>query len=357
MKSGKTLTELATHVDTMRLQMRDYRVAQNVLAMDADLNLGTPSAPGLLIKPNETMHAQMADRLGVPAKYYNRMRAEAPELLRTNVNEWLSRGQDKKFLRTYADQADSGVLTGRAFLSNGYRPLDNYDLMTALVPPMLSAGVQVVSSEVTEQKLYIQAIAQEFEAKIYSPNTHQRIDDILKIGLIASNSEVGGGSLTIRALVWRKVCTNGLIITDDLPGFKQVHIGRVDSDVNADVLSTTTKRLTDAAIWSKANDVIKAAISQATLDKIAQRLNAIAGVNLQNPEKAVELVAEKFDLIEDERAAVMRNLIAGGDVSQWGLTNAVTGLANDAVSYDRAVELETIGGKVAAMTPNQFGNN
>jgi hypothetical protein len=100
-----------------------------------------------------------------------------------------------------------------------------------------------------------------------------------------------------------------------------------------------------------------AAISQATLDKITDRLNVIAGVELQNPEKAVELVAEKFDLVEDERAAIMKNLISGGDVSQWGLTNAVTALANDVASYDRAVELETIGGKVAGLSANQFGNN
>lgn len=362
MKAGKTISELASHVSELRNRVRDYRLPQKFLRMNPDdltLRTDTTQTPTeLTINPSRLMHDQLAERLGIPTRYYQKMMTETPRLLSANVNEWLTRGNgDKRLLRTYAQHDAGGVLNGRAFLGGTYRPLDNYDLMTALVPPMLAAGVKIVSSEVTESKLYIQAIAQDIKSRVVSPGTHNRIDDVLNIGLIASNSEVGGGSLSIRALVFRQVCSNGLVISEDLPGFKQVHIGRVDSDVAGNILSDQTRKLTDAAVWSKANDVIKAAISQATLDRITDRLNAIAGVKLENPEKAVELVAERFDLVEDERAAVMRNLISGGDVSQWGLTNAVTALANDVASYDRAVELETIGGKVAGLPAQVFGNN
>lgn len=377
MKSGKTINELAQHVTDLRTRARDYRFPQKFLRMNPDdltLRTDTTQTPTeLTIKPSRLMHDQLAERLGIPARYYQKMMTETPRLLSANVNEWLTRGNgEKRLLRTYAntfenipDGAGGRVdiptlkepLTGRAFLGGTYRPLDNFDLIAALVPPMMAAGVKIISSEVTESRLYIQAIAQDIKSRVVVPGTHNKIDDVLNIGLIASNSEVGGGALTIKALVFRQVCSNGLVISEDLPGFKQVHIGRLDSDDLGSLLSTDTKRLTDAATWSRANDVIKAAISQATLDKITERLSAIAGVTLQNPEKAVELVAEKFDLIEDERAAVMRNLIAGGDVSQWGLTNAVTALANEVASYDRAVELETIGGKVAGLSASQFGNN
>jgi hypothetical protein len=368
MKAGKTISELAAHVTAQRDLIRDYRIPQKMLRMDPQtMHLVTDAAQtntALRIAPNQLMHAQIAERLGIPGRYYTKMMQETPELLSRNVNEWLTRGNgEKRFLRTFAPASAANLgetgdtLTGRAFLGSTYRPLDNFDLISALVPPMLESGVKVVSSEVTESRLYIQAVAQEIKSRVVSPGTHNRIDDVLNIGLIASNSEVGGGSLSIRALVFRQVCTNGLVISEDLPGFKQVHIGRGDLEVDDKILSTETKKLRDAAIWAKARDVIKAAISQATLDKVTDRLNAIAGVKLQNPERAVELVAERFDLIEDERAQIMRNLIEGGDVSQWGLTNAVTALANEVASYDRAVELEEIGGKVAGMAAQAFGNN
>lgn len=367
MKSGKTINELAETVADLRTRIRDYRLPQKFLRMNpADLTIGTDltqTTTDLRIKPSKLMHDQLAERLGIPSRYYQKMMTDAPTLLTANVNEWLTRGNgDKRFLRTYVETgadgslADERNLVGRAFLGSTYRPLDNYDLMSALVPPMLAAGVKVVSSEITESRLYIQAIAQDIKSRVVVPGTHNKIDDVLNIGLIASNSEVGGGSLSIRALVFRQVCSNGLVISEDLPGFKQVHIGRADLDDDQH-LSQQSKTLRDAAIWSRAQDVMKAAVSQATLDRITERLNAIAGVTLKDPQKAVELVAERFDLVEDERAAVMRNLIAGGDVSQWGLTNAVTALANEVPSYDRAVELETIGGKVAGLHASAFGNN
>jgi hypothetical protein len=367
MKSGKTISELASHVSDLRTRVRDFRIPGSALRMNpADLSLVTDTAKvaaDLRIKPNRLMHEQLAERLGIPTRYYQKMMGETPELLARNVNEWLTRGNgEKRFVRTFVETTEDGSvkdernLVGRAFLGSTYRPLDNFDLMTAIVPPMLGAGVEITSSEVTESRLYIQAVAKHIKSRVVVPGTHNRIDDILNIGIVVSNSEVGNGSLSVRALVFRQVCSNGLVISDDLPGFKQVHIGRADTE-DEKYLSTDTKKLRDAATWSRAQDVINAAISQATLDKITDRLNVIAGVTLQNPEKAVELVAEKFDLIEEERAAIMRNLISGGDVSQWGLTNAVTALANDVASYDRAVELETIGGKVAGLSANQFGNN
>jgi len=362
MKAGKTISELASHVNDLRTRVRDYRLPGSALRMGDDLTLSTVgTTTNLRINPNKMMHDQIAERLGIPVRYYQKMMAETPELLSRNVNEWLTRGNgEKRFVRTYHPGTDESTgmatLTGRAFLGSTYRPLDNYDLMAALVPPMLGAGVEVVSSEVTESRLYIQAIARHIKSRVVVPGTHNRIDDVLNIGLIASNSEVGNGSLSIRALVFRQVCSNGLVISEDLPGFKQVHIGRADVD-DEKYLSDSTRKLRDASLWSRAQDVIKAAISQATLDKITDRLNTIAGVELANPERAVELVAEKFDLIEDERAAVMKNLIAGGDVSQWGLTNAVTALANSVASYDRAVDLETIGGKIAGLPGSTFGAN
>lgn len=381
MKAGKTISELAQHVSDLRTQIRDYRLPQKFLRMDPEtLTLRTDrtqTETDLTIKPNRLMHDQLAEKLGIPARYYQKMMAETPRLLTANVNEWLTRGNgEKRFLRTYAPDnrvlgemgdaphspslGETGVLTGRAFLGGTYRPLDNYDLVSSIVPPMLDLGAEIVSSEVTESRLYIQAITRKFKSRVVVPGRHDRIDDVLHMGVIVSNSEVGGGALSIRALLHRQVCNNGAVIAEDLPGFKQVHIGRVTADDSANAeqhFSEQTRKLRDATIWSKAQDVLKAALSQATLDKITDRINAIAGVELKNPEASVEVVAERFGLVEDERAAVMKHLIAGGDVSQWGLTNAVTRLAHDVASYDRSVELEEIGGKIAGLPAQVLGNN
>ena len=48
------------------------------------------------------------------------------------------------------------------------------------------------------------------------------------------------------------------------------------------------------------------------------------------------------------------NLIRDADYSQWGLVNAITAAANDHPSYDRAVELQTLGGRVLALKPSDW---
>lgn len=362
MKAGLTLPEIAMTLTDLRARVRDFRVPQNALLMNPE-TLRLQNDPRLVrteveIAPTPLMHEQIAERLGIPFRYYSRMQTETPDLLAANVNRWLGSSADKRFLRTYAEQDSGGSrLTGRAFLGSTYRPLDNYDLIAAVSGPMIEAGVEVESAQVTERRLYVQAVARHIKSRVVVPGAHDRIDDILNIGVVVSNSEVGAGSLSVRALVYRQVCTNGLVVSEDLPGFKQVHIGGAGEGSGEEYLSTATRQLRDAAIWARTRDVIRAAISQATLDKVTAKINEAAGVKLANPEGAVDLVVERYDLTNDERAGVMRNLIEGADVSKWGLVNAVTALANTAENYDRAVELETVGGKILALGAETFGRN
>ena len=70
---------------------------------------------------NPLAHQQIASRLGIPIKYYQRMQAEAPALLDENVNNLLEQTPAKRMVRVM----DGNV---RAFLSDLYRRLDNYSM-------------------------------------------------------------------------------------------------------------------------------------------------------------------------------------------------------------------------------------
>ena len=70
--------------------------------------------------------------------------------------------------------------------------------------------------------------------------------------------------------------------------------------------------------------------------------------------KAVEVLAKKVGLTKGESSDVLRHLIQGGDLSQYGLYNAVTRTAEDAVSYDRATDIEGLGQKVIDLTVREW---
>jgi hypothetical protein len=67
----------------------------------------------------------------------------------------------------------------------------------------------------------------------------------------------------------------------------------------------------------------------------------------------VEATARRrLTLTDDEKSSVLGHLILGGDVSAWGLANAVTRTAEDLADYDRAIELEAAGGRVIEKGPS-----
>lgn len=61
-------------------------------------------------------------------------------------------------------------------------------------------------------------------------------------------------------------------------------------------------------------------------------------------EQSVKALGKSYSLTQDEQDNILRHLITDGDLSHYGLTNAITRSAQDATSYDRAIELEEIGG-------------
>ena len=166
---------------------------------------------------SETAHRQIADRLSIPFKYYERMRLDYPELLDNNLNGWLTKTPDKRMLRTLDGKR-------RAFLSDRYRRLDNLELVDHVLPVIASMkGCEIVSSAVTESRLYLKVINKAMKSEIVP-------GDILQAGFVISNSEIGLGALKVEPLVYRLVCKNGLISKDY--SHKKYHTGKQVEDTD-----------------------------------------------------------------------------------------------------------------------------
>ena len=78
-------------------------------------------------------------------------------------------------------------------------------------------GYSVESCEVTENRLYLKILNKRLEMEV-------RKGDIVQAGVMISNSEVGLGAVSVQPLVYRLVCTNGLLVNDF--GERKNHVGR-----------------------------------------------------------------------------------------------------------------------------------
>ena len=286
----------------------------------------------------ELAHQQIASRLNIPFRYYAKMQSEAPDLLDQNVNRWLNQNPERRMIR---------VLDGkvRAFLSDRYRRLDNFELCAAVLPVINEMKNSVIEScEVTPTHLYLKVVNRRLKAEV-------KVGDVIQAGFVVSNSEVGLGSLRVEPLVFRLVCKNGLICKDMAQ--KKYHVGRqvyLSDDSAYELYSEETLAQDDKAFFMKVQDVVRSAVDEARFMLTVNKMREATQIPLKHePVKAVELLADKFQLTESERGDILRQLFMGADNSRYGLVNAVTAASKIAKTYERATDLERIGGEILAL--------
>ena len=342
MKQGKSLPELGKELQRQRLNRQDFLADTRSIEMQSDsfgssLRLSVDDQP-LTFSVGEIAHQQIAARLNIPFRYYQKMQLYAPHLLDQNVNTWFAESPERRMIRVL----DGNV---RAFLSDRYRRLDNLELCAAVLPVINEMkGANIESCEVTPSHLYIKVVNRKIKAEV-------RVGDVVQAGFVVSNSEVGLGSLRVEPLVFRLVCKNGLICKDLAQ--KKYHVGRQVnlSDNSAyEVFSDETLAQDDKAFFMKVQDIVRVAVDEAKFMLTVDKMREATQIPLEhNPVKSVELLADKFLLTENERGDILRQLFIGGDNSRYGLINAVTSASKIAKSYERSTDLERIGGEILAL--------
>ncbi len=349
MKIGRSLTDLATEIDRPAKSKQDFIAGTDQLNVVPLMNEGHPrlelAVAGHGQFPMRDLPlTQIGERTGIPTKYLRRMADEAPELLGTNVNHWFRQQPGRRMVRTLDGQV-------RAFLSDKYQRIDHFDVANTVLPVLREVpGLTIRSCEITEQRLYIKATTNAISREIKS----RRVGDVVEAGVMISNSEIGLGAVNISPFALFLVCLNGAVRDG---GRRWNHIGRraEEQDNPYLLLSDETRQADDRAQLLMIRDTLKSAL---TADLFDRWLHKVQGTTEQRLEgdvtMAVKVLANNLGLTNNEHDSVLRHLIEGGDLTQYGLFNAVTRTAEDSENYDRATELETLGTRVIDLTPGEW---
>lgn len=314
--------------DTRRMSWAD----DGTLTLDVEDGVHT-------FAPSDHMRGQVSNDTGIPKRYFDRMGSTAPALLATNVNHWFASEPNRRMVRGY--RTDDGTYLGRAFLSDGYRRLDNIDVVKKLLPEFQNIGttVEFHQAAITDTKLYVRAIFPTMLSAV-------KVGDPVCWGVQITNSEVGSGTLGITGFVNRLACTNGMTVDRVL---NKRHVGRrIEGE---GVLSDEALAADDKAFWLAARDLLRAAISEARFNEVVEQLReTVTGEKIVAPIQATEVLQKQFSLTDEEREAVLASLVSEGDLTQWGALNAVTAAAKKAETFDRQAEMEAIGWEIANLS-------
>lgn len=262
-----------------------------------------------LLQPNEWAASQLCSKVGIPAGYFERCPSNLKD---EQFNYWLG-----KYRRECGDRDPSWLLrvhnsSLRGVLSSRYSPLDN-SVLVGHLERLQDSSMVVQSVEVTDVS---------FHLRLVKPMTQRpaRVGDELFAGVHIANSEVGLRAVTVDALVYRKVCTNGLIVTTSGGSlFKKRHVGIRPEDLQ-DALPTA----------------LSASMREAEMG--LERFVAATAQPVSDPNAAIRSLAKQHQLSE---VFVERSLheLAKEHVSvqetKYGLINALTGAARESAPDER----------------------
>lgn len=338
-----TYDEFTTELARRKDAKRDYLADTSLMEVDyttspthPQLNVGGAVSESFSLSSHA--QRQISTRLRVPWRYYQRMRDQHPDILETCVNGLLHREPETRMLRTLDG-------TVRAFLSPRFRRLDDDQLVETVLPLFddLDVDLEESSFGLTDTSMFMKVVSRKLERAV-------RKGDPVKSGLVISNSEVGAGKMRVMPLIYRLVCSNGLVAGKAIGRMERKHLGPEKRIAAlAGELPFASERADDD-VWNEVIDLTKqAADTDIFNDLVGQMADASERRFEVAPATVVDRVGSLHRLAESERDGITAQLLAHEERSLFGVVNAFTRFAQDVNSYERSTELEEVAGELLEM--------
>jgi hypothetical protein len=345
MKEGMTLPELSQTILRHASGKVDLVAPTSAITFSRDdekkdirIHVGADHILGL----TKNASSQTTDYLDIPRRFATMLDDKHPELLVHNLNELMHKKEGRRLVRTLEGSA-------RANLSDSFWMLDNEVVFDGLYPAISRMGAEIKSCNVSDDYLQIQALFPKIEGEI-------RKGDVVQFGFNLKNSEVGLSSLGLYPLIYRLVCTNGMIAQDYSK--RKIHAGGSyleGTDLSWVALSKETQVLKMKATIAEMGEYLEAMAKPENFQKILGKFREVADQPLPaEPVQVVDNLAIRYSLSKGEKDSALLALAGANDYTRWGLANSITFVANSVESYDRAVELEGIGGGIMSLSGQEY---
>lgn len=163
-------------------------------------NNGTAKLLGL----SDNAISQLCQRLAIPVKYFKRL---PPEMQSGLANFDLERIRDSHFLLRAKNS------TVRAVLSDRYVTYNNRAVIETVVTAIQTERLSVKNFVLEDEIMFIKLVSADVADEVLQ----------LRIGVMISNSEVGAGQVKVEPFLFRKPCTNDLIVAEEV-AFRHSHV-------------------------------------------------------------------------------------------------------------------------------------
>jgi hypothetical protein len=273
---------------------------------------------------------QLASKVGIPVRYFKNC---PPELQAENFNYWAEK-QDTSWLLRGRDLGDGNRLARAILSAEHYSKIDNghiVEILQKILGNGEKTGYGINMWHLDDGGFHLRVTFDDLAKNIGTlkdgtPDTH-------KVGLHIINSEVGKRSISIAPMVYRLVCTNGLMAwRNDGEIFTQRHVHLKEHEIYGRVAEAIGGAL------KAGNDIVEELI-MAKQTAIINPLDIIA--ELAQEKQYSRALTDSLSLSYAANQAQ-----TGSNV--FSLVQAITETAQQASHPDTRIELERDAGRLMA---------
>lgn len=345
------LETLVQKVQTSAANSRDYVVnvrnmsfCYNSTKGKTEYQAGVPDHG--MIGGELTPHAlsQLAQDLKIPAQFVRTLLIEDPHYLPSVMSHRALHSKSTKMLRTEQGRLMAAVSPSFS------RDYDNHIFLQAVIPALSESGMKIASANLSDTHMHL---------KFSNPNMRGFVTagDEIQAGIHAKNSPVGLSRALIAEMIEVLICTNGMTRKKSVAAYGRIHRGQKQKLGALDPICVTDAHI--MKIIQDINSATKAIASEETFQATLGALTAAHNVKITVPDRNLLVFIENIGRIvgftKEDALPIHEHLLDRGEMTQYGLMNAVTRYSQDISDYDYATELENVGGKVIELTPYQWG--
>ena len=306
LEAVETRARLLAPVDlTTRLDRFQYQFDGNAVR-------ALPFGGGQPLLLHDLALRQLASRVQVPIDYLKRCPKNLADL---NLGYWTQQTpvrRESLFRTIQGNQV-------RSIHTDSYQPFDDVDVLPLVAEALGDDEVQVQLFNQDDNYTHLRLVFPRMVAEA-------RPGDYLYGAIHISNSETGLRSVQISSLVYRLVCTNGLVRPETTSKVAARHIGNP----------------------ARMRDFIANAVREAKLGtvRLVEEFKASVHRTLEEPLKLIERTAAEGSLTQEQFQRILTSFATEGDTTLYGAINAFTHAAQAEPTVEARYQMERTGAQL-----------
>lgn len=328
-RKGIALEEFIENVLKDSSGKHDFNVKTSQLKMSPQGMFTTKpmeGSEGFSLEFDDNGFSQVCTKIEVPELYKYAQRlyvqgqtARLSSLFNYHLDEFASTNGDKEW---WVRSKDGKC---RAFMSDRYGIYDNDFISDILYENFGNRNVDVVGQSFSDS--YMNCRIRLLDS-YYNAGTKQK-DDPLYMGIHITNSEIGLSSISMSLVVYRLVCTNGLIREEKSQILRQKHIGN-----GIESRDEIAERLTLAFEYAEKN-------GRGMMEEFSETQHETIEMPMEN----IQYLSRSRGYSQKFTESVEQNFLEEKNNTRYGLINAFTASARN-LNFEQRLDVEKFAGSL-----------